>query len=90
MIMMICPLFKHLFPSPTQPIEQTWVLRCIFQGDATTFMISIPSSKDINQLKVLVHAQAQNGLLRGTDFTDLVMFKVRNVFGCDINVSTNF
>jgi hypothetical protein len=76
--MIIWP-FKHLFPP--KPIEQDWVLHCIIQGEAATFTISISSSKDIYELKPLVHAKAHNGLLGGTDVKDLVIFKVRNVFG---------
>lgn len=52
------------------------VLWCLVSGKGTPFKIRVPINFDIGDMKELVKEKRKNGIPRGIDATDLVLWKV--------------
>ena len=52
------------------------VLWCLVNSKGTPFKIRVPINFDIGDMKELVKEKRKNGILRGIDATDLVLWKV--------------
>lgn len=75
-------LFRPIRMRAANSNSQDWPLRCIIQGETVTFTVTLPKNSDIGAVKILVHASAIHGVLRGIDSKDLVLCKVSNHFAC--------
>ena len=54
------------------------LLRCFVEGDSAPFTLTVSVNKEIDDLKVLIHGECQNGAMSGVDATDLVLLRVRS------------
>lgn len=52
-------------------------LWCLVKREDTPFSIAAPPNININKLKELVWEKRKNGVLRGIDAVDLVLWKAR-------------
>jgi hypothetical protein len=59
-------------------------LRCLIQGESTSFKVQVKSNEDIDDLKGHVHKMKAKGILRDVDAADLVLWKVR-LAGSDLD-----
>lgn len=56
--------------------DEVRVLWCFIKGDSTAFEVTAPVRASIGRLKKLVWEERKHGVLRETDATDLVLWKV--------------
>ena len=55
-----------------------YVLWCLIKGSSNPFDVTAPVATSFSRLKDLVWEKRKNGVLRGTDAADLVLWKVSN------------
>jgi Crinkler effector protein N-terminal domain len=56
--------------------HKLWCIHCIAEGDGTSFSVTVPSSKYIDNLKGSIKGEKRN-LLQGVDASSLTLWKVR-------------
>jgi hypothetical protein len=61
-------------------------LRCLIEGEAAIFPVTVAENKDISDLKILVHEKIKNGTLRTILAKDLVFLKVSNILESSVNI----
>jgi hypothetical protein len=69
-------------PTTHEPLSamanDPYVLWCLIKGSSNPFDVTAPVATSFSRLKDLVWEKRKNGVLRGTDAADLVLWKVSN------------
>jgi len=62
---------------PPASDDSSFRLRCLVEGEATVFTVTVSVNDEIGDLKELVLEKRKHGALHSVDAADLVLWKVR-------------
>ena len=77
-------------PVPAMADETSLELWCLVKGDSEVFDVTPLRKTRITELKRLIWEMAKNGVLRGTDAKDLVLWKVSSEGLANISQLTSY
>ena len=78
-VMITEPALPHTGAQPSMQSWPTHTLWCLIDGDSTPFKITCQTNTDVDDLKRLIYADNNKGILRNIDAAGLMLWKVRDI-----------